>query len=103
MVVMSESSEHRRCSLETCGERVKFRSGARTSGPQSPDVHVRRPWYSTSRPTGGRPTADRRSALHYNRASMTLDEQIDFLAKGTVDLIERNDLKSKIARGKPPT
>src|SRR5947209_4493614 len=34
---------------------------------------------------------------------MTLDEQIDFLAKGTVDLIERNDLKSKIARGKPVT
>src|SRR5436853_2668915 len=34
---------------------------------------------------------------------MNLDEQIDFLAKGTVDLIERNDLKSKIARGKPIT
>ena len=34
---------------------------------------------------------------------MTLDEQLDFLAKGTVDLIERNDLKSKIARGKPLT
>jgi tyrosyl-tRNA synthetase len=34
---------------------------------------------------------------------MTLDEQLAFLAKGTVDLIERNDLKSKIARGKPVT
>jgi len=34
---------------------------------------------------------------------MTLDEQLDFLGKGTVDLIERNDLKSKIARGKPLT
>jgi tyrosyl-tRNA synthetase len=34
---------------------------------------------------------------------MTLDQQLDFLAKGTVDLIERNDLKSKIARGKPIT
>jgi tyrosyl-tRNA synthetase len=34
---------------------------------------------------------------------MNLDEQLDFLAKGTVDLIERNDLKSKIARGKPIT
>src|SRR5437762_13082402 len=33
----------------------------------------------------------------------TLDEQLAFLAKGTVDLIERNDLKSKIARGKPIT
>jgi tyrosyl-tRNA synthetase len=34
---------------------------------------------------------------------MTLDEQLAFLGKGTVDLIERNDLKSKIARGKPLT
>ncbi|HEY8850340.1 MAG TPA: tyrosine--tRNA ligase, partial [Thermoanaerobaculia bacterium] len=32
---------------------------------------------------------------------MNLSEQIDFLAKGAVDLIDRNDLKSKIARGKP--
>src|SRR4051812_41140785 len=31
---------------------------------------------------------------------MTLDEQLDFLGKGTVDFIERNDLKSKLARGK---
>src|SRR5437016_692129 len=34
---------------------------------------------------------------------MNLDEQIDILAKGTIDLIDRNDLKSKIARGKPIT
>jgi tyrosyl-tRNA synthetase len=34
---------------------------------------------------------------------MTLDEQLDFLGKGTVDFIERNDLRSKIARGKPLT
>jgi tyrosyl-tRNA synthetase len=34
---------------------------------------------------------------------MTIEEQLDFLSKGTVDLIERNDLKSKIARGKPLT
>jgi tyrosyl-tRNA synthetase len=34
---------------------------------------------------------------------MTLDEQLAFLGKGTIDLIERNDLKSKIARGKPLT
>jgi len=34
---------------------------------------------------------------------MTLDEQLDFLGKGTVDFIERNDLKAKLARGKPLT
>jgi tyrosyl-tRNA synthetase len=34
---------------------------------------------------------------------MTLDEQLDFLAKGTVDLIDRNDLKAKLQRGKPLT
>src|SRR2546430_10720396 len=34
---------------------------------------------------------------------MTLDEQLDFLAKGAVDLIERRDLKAKLARGKPLT
>ena len=34
---------------------------------------------------------------------MTLDEQLDLLGKGTVDLIERNDLKAKLARGKPLT
>src|SRR5882724_3006560 len=34
---------------------------------------------------------------------MNLDEQLDFLFKGTVDFIERADLKSKIARGKPIT
>src|SRR5436190_21218638 len=34
---------------------------------------------------------------------MNLDEQLAFLGKGTIDLIERNDLKSKIARGKPLT
>jgi tyrosyl-tRNA synthetase len=34
---------------------------------------------------------------------MTLDEQIEYLAKGSVDLIEKNDLKGKIGRGKPLT
>ena len=34
---------------------------------------------------------------------MNLDEQLAYLAKGTVDLIERNDLKAKLARGKPLT
>src|SRR3982751_3205430 len=34
---------------------------------------------------------------------MTLDEQLDYLGKGTVDLIEKNDLKAKLARGKPLT
>jgi tyrosyl-tRNA synthetase len=34
---------------------------------------------------------------------MTLDEQLEYLAKGTVDLIEKNDLKAKITRGKPLT
>jgi len=33
----------------------------------------------------------------------TLDEQLAFLAKGTVDLIEKNDLKAKLQRGKPLT
>jgi tyrosyl-tRNA synthetase len=34
---------------------------------------------------------------------MTLDEQLEYLAKGTVDLIEKNDLKAKMTRGKPLT
>jgi len=34
---------------------------------------------------------------------MTLDEQLEFLGKGAVDLIERNDLKAKLGRGKPLT
>jgi tyrosyl-tRNA synthetase len=34
---------------------------------------------------------------------MTLDEQLEYLAKGSVDLIEKNDLKAKILRGKPLT
>src|SRR5712692_836387 len=34
---------------------------------------------------------------------MTLDEQLAFLAKGAVDLIEKNDLKAKLQRGKPLT
>ena len=33
----------------------------------------------------------------------TLDEQLDFLTKGTVDLIDRKDLKAKLLRGKPLT
>jgi tyrosyl-tRNA synthetase len=34
---------------------------------------------------------------------MTVEEQFTFLAKGAVDLIERNDLKAKLGRGKPLT
>jgi len=34
---------------------------------------------------------------------MTLDEQLDFLGKGAVNLVERNDLKAKLQRGKPLT
>jgi tyrosyl-tRNA synthetase len=34
---------------------------------------------------------------------MNLDEQLAFLAKGTVDLIEKNDLKAKLGRGRPLT
>jgi tyrosyl-tRNA synthetase len=34
---------------------------------------------------------------------MTLDEQLEYLAKGSVDLIDRGDLKAKISRGKPLT
>jgi tyrosyl-tRNA synthetase len=37
------------------------------------------------------------------RRSMMLDEQMDFLAKGAVDLIDRKDLRAKLARGKPLT
>lgn len=33
----------------------------------------------------------------------TLDDQLAFLAKGTVDLIEKNDLRAKLQRGKPLT
>jgi tyrosyl-tRNA synthetase len=34
---------------------------------------------------------------------MTLDEQLEYLAKGSVDLIDKGDLKAKISRGKPLT
>jgi tyrosyl-tRNA synthetase len=34
---------------------------------------------------------------------MTLDEQLEYLAKGAVDLIDRADLKAKLSRGKPLT
>jgi tyrosyl-tRNA synthetase len=34
---------------------------------------------------------------------MDLDEQLDFLGKGTVDFIDRGDLKAKLGRGKPLT
>ena len=37
------------------------------------------------------------------RATMNVQEQLDYLAKGSVDLIEKNDLKAKIERGKPLT
>jgi len=44
---------------------------------------------------GGAPT--------YNARRMNLDEQIEYLGKGTVDLIEAKDLKAKLGRGKPLT
>ena len=34
---------------------------------------------------------------------MTRDEQLEYLAKGTVDLIDKGDLKAKLSRGKPLT
>ena len=34
---------------------------------------------------------------------MHIDEQLDYLAKGSVDLIDRKDLRTKLARGKPLT
>jgi tyrosyl-tRNA synthetase len=34
---------------------------------------------------------------------MTFDEQLEYLGKGTVDFIERGDLKAKLQRGKPLT
>jgi tyrosyl-tRNA synthetase len=34
---------------------------------------------------------------------MDINEQLEYLAKGSVDLIERADLKAKISRGKPLT
>src|ERR1700716_371962 len=34
---------------------------------------------------------------------MTPDEQLEYLAKGSVDLIDRKDLRAKLARGKPLT
>ena len=34
---------------------------------------------------------------------MNLDEQVEYLGKGTVDLIEAKDLRIKLARGKPLT
>jgi tyrosyl-tRNA synthetase len=34
---------------------------------------------------------------------MNLDEQLEYLAKGTVDLIEKGDLATKISRGRPLT
>src|SRR6266705_6209107 len=34
---------------------------------------------------------------------MTPDEQLEYLAKGSVDIIDRKDLRAKLARGKPLT
>src|SRR5215212_2840840 len=34
---------------------------------------------------------------------MTLDEQLEYIAKGSVDLIDKGDLKAKLGRGKPLT
>ncbi len=37
------------------------------------------------------------------RNALTLDEQLEYLAKGSVDLIDRKDLRAKLSRGKPLT
>ncbi len=37
------------------------------------------------------------------RAAMNLDEQVEYLAKGSVDLVDRKELRAKLARGKPLT
>jgi tyrosyl-tRNA synthetase len=42
-------------------------------------------------------------ATRLQSRAMTLDEQLAFLGKGTADLIEKNDLKAKLQRGKPLT
>src|SRR5437867_2402086 len=34
---------------------------------------------------------------------MNIDDQVEYLAKGSVDLIDRKDLRAKLARGKPLT
>ena len=34
---------------------------------------------------------------------LSFDDQVEYLAKGSVDLIERKDLRAKLARGKPLT
>src|SRR3954470_17189950 len=36
-------------------------------------------------------------------APTTLDDQLSFLTKGSVDFIEKNDLRAKLQRGKPLT
>ena len=41
--------------------------------------------------------------FHTIPAPMHIDEQIDYLAKGSVDLIDRKDLRAKLALGKPLT
>ena len=38
--------------------------------------------------------------MHIESPTATIDEQFDYLAKGSVDLIEKNDLKTKLARSK---
>jgi tyrosyl-tRNA synthetase len=35
------------------------------------------------------------------RGPMNLNQQLDYLAKGAVDLIDRSDLRAKLARGRP--
>src|SRR4051794_9287929 len=47
--------------------------------------------------------ASRSGSEHYNPAPMTIDEQLAFLGKGAVNLIEKNDLRAKLQRGKPLT
>jgi len=37
------------------------------------------------------------------RAPMNINEQLEYLAKGSVDLIDRKDLRAKLERGKPLT
>jgi tyrosyl-tRNA synthetase len=51
----------------------------------------------------GEGAAKQRVRGGYNARAMTPTEQFDYLAKGTVNLIEKADLQAKLARGKPLT
>jgi len=53
---------------------------------------------------GGTNNEQRRTKNAFKmRAAMNLDEQVEYLAKGSVDLVDRKELRAKLARGKPLT